>query len=235
MNRLVIIGNGFDLAHGLKTSYKDFIDWYWEQRISMLFEEESNISEDPLCKFKWMLGQSQKDSWKRIMGLDKVNSNNGLLGLIKSLDELNHEYFIKKSDLLVRITMSIDTKGWVDIENDYYTLLKEHSNHTQYCERLNYEFQFLRIKLVEYLCGLPQAQYIPSVDNALHSIIHPGEVAVSSKHLVMKNLHVEKEFRFDELEVVSNPYQFEPHNTMILDFNYTNTSFIYNKLIIKYT
>jgi hypothetical protein len=30
MNRLVIIGNGFDLAHGLPTSYKDFIDDYWK-------------------------------------------------------------------------------------------------------------------------------------------------------------------------------------------------------------
>jgi hypothetical protein len=26
MNKLYIIGNGFDLAHGLKTKYKDFID-----------------------------------------------------------------------------------------------------------------------------------------------------------------------------------------------------------------
>jgi len=25
MNRLIIIGNGFDLAHGLKTSYNDFL------------------------------------------------------------------------------------------------------------------------------------------------------------------------------------------------------------------
>jgi hypothetical protein len=25
MNRLIIIGNGFDLAHGIKTSYKEFI------------------------------------------------------------------------------------------------------------------------------------------------------------------------------------------------------------------
>ena len=25
MNRLVLIGNGFDLAHGLKTSYKNFM------------------------------------------------------------------------------------------------------------------------------------------------------------------------------------------------------------------
>ena len=31
MNRIVLIGNGFDIAHGLKTSYTNFIDWYWEQ------------------------------------------------------------------------------------------------------------------------------------------------------------------------------------------------------------
>jgi hypothetical protein len=31
MNRIILIGNGFDLAHGLKTNYKDFIDWFWEQ------------------------------------------------------------------------------------------------------------------------------------------------------------------------------------------------------------
>lgn len=31
MNRLVLIGNGFDIAHGFKTRYENFIDWYWEQ------------------------------------------------------------------------------------------------------------------------------------------------------------------------------------------------------------
>ncbi len=36
MNRLVLIGNGFDIAHGLKTSYADFINWYWEQWESRL-------------------------------------------------------------------------------------------------------------------------------------------------------------------------------------------------------
>lgn len=30
MNRIILIGNGFDLAHGLKTSYRDFIDDYWK-------------------------------------------------------------------------------------------------------------------------------------------------------------------------------------------------------------
>ena len=28
INRLILIGNGFDLAHGLKTSYRDFMTWY---------------------------------------------------------------------------------------------------------------------------------------------------------------------------------------------------------------
>jgi len=32
MNRIILIGNGFDLAHGLKTSYKDFIDDFWEKK-----------------------------------------------------------------------------------------------------------------------------------------------------------------------------------------------------------
>ena len=33
MNRIILIGNGFDLAHGLKTRYEDFIDWFWEQQV----------------------------------------------------------------------------------------------------------------------------------------------------------------------------------------------------------
>jgi hypothetical protein len=30
MNRIILIGNGFDLAHGLKTRYKDFVAGFWQ-------------------------------------------------------------------------------------------------------------------------------------------------------------------------------------------------------------
>lgn len=50
MNRLVIIGNGFELAHGLKTSYNDFIDWYWGQRINRLSLLHAKEDGDLLCK-----------------------------------------------------------------------------------------------------------------------------------------------------------------------------------------
>ena len=50
MNRLVIIGNGFDMAHGLKTSYMDFINWYWNQRVNSFLNNHTNVSEDCLCR-----------------------------------------------------------------------------------------------------------------------------------------------------------------------------------------
>ncbi len=40
MNRLIIIGNGFDLAHGLPTSYRDFIEDYWACITSFNHEDE---------------------------------------------------------------------------------------------------------------------------------------------------------------------------------------------------
>lgn len=61
MNRLVLIGNGFDLAHGLKTSYKDFIYWYWKQRVLSLSNFRGKTSDDGLCKFK-MAGASPLSS-----------------------------------------------------------------------------------------------------------------------------------------------------------------------------
>ena len=34
MNKLAIVGNGFDLAHGMKTRYNDFILWYIKKGFS---------------------------------------------------------------------------------------------------------------------------------------------------------------------------------------------------------
>ena len=44
MNRLVLIGNGFDLAHKLPTSYQDFINWYWDGRFSCLRDTFTSVS-----------------------------------------------------------------------------------------------------------------------------------------------------------------------------------------------
>ena len=52
MNRIILIGNGFDLAHGLKTSYADFIDWYWGEWGKRLRSSDNKEEYDGLCLFK---------------------------------------------------------------------------------------------------------------------------------------------------------------------------------------
>ncbi|WP_343533946.1 AbiH family protein [Pedobacter sp.] len=52
MNRLILIGNGFDLAHGLKTSYKDFIIWYLADCLSNV-GFDPKIYEDELLKIRF--------------------------------------------------------------------------------------------------------------------------------------------------------------------------------------
>ncbi|MBK9736892.1 MAG: hypothetical protein IPO92_18815 [Saprospiraceae bacterium] len=48
INRLILIGNGFDLAHGMKTSYADFILWYFQKCWEDAFENYNYDNERPL-------------------------------------------------------------------------------------------------------------------------------------------------------------------------------------------
>lgn len=58
MNRLIIVGNGFDLAHGLKTSYEDFLLWLLKK--SML-QERKEIKNHPLFNFINLEYKNTKD------------------------------------------------------------------------------------------------------------------------------------------------------------------------------
>ena len=53
MRKLILIGNGFDLAHGLKTSYKDFSEKYYDHPMLCKFRELvcSEFVENNVCFF----------------------------------------------------------------------------------------------------------------------------------------------------------------------------------------
>ena len=150
MNRLVLIGNGFDQAHGLKTSYKDFIYWYWKQRVLSLYNFRGKTSDDGLCRFTILT----YDSWFDLFFYNQVKisfiEDKDFFDVTKDKDVFGIEY----SPLFERIHKSIEIKKWVDIENDYYGLLKEYLNENSPEEKivaLNSELQLLQEKLVEYL------------------------------------------------------------------------------------
>ena len=70
MNRIILVGNGFDLAHKLKTGYKDFINWYYNQLVDDLHKCESNIYADGLC----ILTLHKQVSWKSFIDLQDRKS-----------------------------------------------------------------------------------------------------------------------------------------------------------------
>jgi hypothetical protein len=73
MNRIVLIGNGFDLAHGLKTSYADFINWYWEQWMNKILFSLYGLDEsDGLCSIRITNYHIPKNTY--LNGLDYINA-----------------------------------------------------------------------------------------------------------------------------------------------------------------
>lgn len=174
MNRLVIVGNGFDLAHGLKTKYSDFLYDYLIKHIKNLENNSNGISEDDLVKVEFLKFYKYVDfgkgstkiidlfddltvqqiinneyiSWKWLHNRIEFNSNSKSVKLIKI--ELKSELFSKL----------IGDGKWTDIEKAYFDELlevfKEYKEKTNNAKKytvydLNNDFDFLKSKIVEYL------------------------------------------------------------------------------------
>ena len=229
MNRLVIIGNGFDLAHGLKTSYMDFINWYWEQRLNALLTENSAVSEDCLCKleikntndyanwFNFFLSHSLRDLMTREWKYPPSE-------IISFFKEKTDDFSVSHSQFFESIIQSIETKGWVDIENDYYQLLKRTTENAEYgytAKELNKQLAFLQKKLIEYLRTIETNRYKKELHDAMIEFFDPADFSIEGKKKALENMGLENvnleeiDFNFDEQKKLL------PERIMLLSFNYT--------------
>lgn len=122
MNRLVIIGNGFDLAHGLKTSYMDFISWYWDQLFLKLRVCNDRIYNDGLVSLN-IVASSNETSWMNVFFFHYELKQQSWQEVLKYIRTREMSFRIEYSALFNRIMAGYESKGWIDIENDYYTCL----------------------------------------------------------------------------------------------------------------
>jgi hypothetical protein len=147
MNKLFIIGNGFDLAHGLKTKYSDFLLWYLQKALNIL-SINGSYSDDLLT-----------------LSYD-VNSGESIINSIREFKDLiskrhikvsySHEFFRSILD------KHIDT-NWEDIEYYYFKVLlqlysfsENHFFKADYSidievKKLNDCLNHIKEQLVEYL------------------------------------------------------------------------------------
>ena len=147
MNRIIIVGNGFDLAHGLKTKYENFINWYWEKTWKYLQNYVAIVFDDGLCYI-----ELQPNSYAIYNYFRNSILSSEICNYVVSLKKnFNHIKRVDVSPLLVRISQSVETKGWVDIEADYYAMLVECKGKKDELEKLNKDFAVIQGLLVEYL------------------------------------------------------------------------------------
>lgn len=176
MNRIILIGNGFDLAHGMKTSYGDFINDYWnDKRKEVLSDkhrgtryEDENIIIDrvpPLIYSEAAEGESEYKSLLR-----SLEYNNGKLRF--------------KNDFLDTLTRKRYSLNWVDIENEYYSLLKNSYKVTTLSRYkisdLNRDFKIIELLLEKYLIKIQEefSTSFPNTDdeisfkNSIYEVIY---------------------------------------------------------------
>lgn len=236
MNRLIIIGNGFDMAHGLKTSYKDFINWYMNQRVQNLTKEKTNKSGDCLCSFIIKpeaydyKDEKEYSCWKDLAHNKQLNTKKGKDVIQFFQKELNY-ITILYSPFLETILQSIETKGWVDIENDYYQLLTkniEAPNCTYTIEELNEQLAFLQQKLIEYLNAISIDKEKQDILEKMIEFFDPADFAIGSKKKAMEHLGLDINISsIKEIHDFKKLKKLIPQRFMLLSFNYTKTARLY--------
>ncbi|GFZ38946.1 AbiH family protein [Bacteroides nordii] len=202
MNRIIIIGNGFDLAHNLKTGYKDFIDHYWTVVKEKIYGEYWQWLDEHYGKSKCPHFEDYEDKFVHIerkydrSEIGKVCCSckedsvfGKLCTLIDGYNNVPNAAFtvhIKfKNHFFERISYQCSLVNWVDIENEYYDTLKEllqEENVQKQDENiriLNKEFDDVKVLLENYLTKVTKVEVNlhQSIQDVFSNFVEYNEIA----------------------------------------------------------
>ncbi|MDR1699317.1 MAG: bacteriophage abortive infection AbiH family protein [Prevotellaceae bacterium] len=153
MNRIILIGNGFDLAHGLKTSYKDFIDWLWK-KMNIAYNEHIKSSHEKFVYKDMVIYHTPTSSTPSPIP-ENIIHNKPRNGGIITKD--NSQFIVRtieyKNLFLKIITEKYQKANWVDIEDEYYEQLKlcTKNKDLNAIKKLNNDLEQIKQKLISYL------------------------------------------------------------------------------------
>lgn len=191
MNRIILIGNGFDLAHKLPTGYASFINWYWDEWKRKLLSCTQTTIKDELCIFSF----SYKNTWLNYFHT-KMLEYRSLRGyeFVERLKQDN-SLIIKQCYFLSAICKSIETKHWVDIENEYYNCLKKilnkrESERQREIKELNVQLKYLQDMLIEYLASIKvgEINHIKNIEKIIYSPIYHQDISVSNTQKLVEHV-----------------------------------------------
>lgn len=129
MNKLIIIGNGFDLAHGLPTSYHDFISDFWKnlhlnyenkeiKEVILINGSSHRFLENPIETYQCFRHHLQL--YAKAYGYQYDEK----LHDCYTNKSRSHPIFKFENDFLKKLNIKNSIENWVDVENEYYLELK---------------------------------------------------------------------------------------------------------------
>lgn len=220
----------------------DFINWYWDRRLDAFAGNTTTVSEDCLCKLAikdealiscWNVFAFNNSYFKDINGNRKYSSYD----VIKEMQKHPETFSVDYSHFLSEILNSYNTKGWVDIENDYYQLLKRCTEKPDCCytvKELNEQLDFLKDLLVKYLRTICTNHYNKELHNGMIEFFDPEDFSTEGKMKALENMGLENtnleeiEYNFDEQK------KLRPERIMLLSFNYTTTAKMYGNFNLDF-
>jgi len=138
INRIILIGNGFDLAHGLATSYWDFMNDYWKKSFTDFYNNSGGLYKTGEFEIRDYINKNNFKDYKEFL-YSMVTSNE-----VKRLN-----------DFFFNLSKHINTWDWVDIEQAYYDELlicKSPKAFADYdIKLLNKDFEKVKLLLEKYL------------------------------------------------------------------------------------
>ena len=215
MNRVIIIGNGFDKAHGLATGYRDFIDSYWNNVSGHIFNgykrwiaEQYGVLNDPSAyEDEFVLFEVFRDKQYKTPEPSYPQSDSTpydevreLIAIFNDSTNMRYEgsvYLTFKSKFFGHISGRCSLSNWVDIENEYYGKLKELLAEDDAVIRnekvraLNRDFDAVKKRLEIYLTEVVQktkTKPFPSIQKAFDNIIEPKEIAFGKQKMFVDSI-----------------------------------------------
>ncbi|MDR2921748.1 MAG: bacteriophage abortive infection AbiH family protein [Treponema sp.] len=225
MNRIILIGNGFDLAHGLKTSYKDFIDDYWEEKSNSfqysyrigkgehIIDTSSSVlkyEDDDICISN--IQRPDLSPFNIFKDIKEIGFNKFTRTLSLIDKDLIHNLQFKNK-FLERITKETHLNNWVDIEEEYYAeLTKLLESDYKEVVILNSEFSSIQKSLSDYLFKIKNNAKLSIIEENIYSASNTDTFVISPKDNVLKQILV-LSFNYTSTEL---QYAYEKKDTKVI-------------------
>ena len=213
MNRIVLIGNGFDLAHGLPTGYVDFINNYWED---FSYQVLNGYARWLLQHFGDAPIKSYSDNFADLKvinkGSDEIteftvtdNEQNAFNEWCRFINDYNQVGRFTESLQLTfknpfwkHISAQASLKNWVDIENEYFQSLnrlidQERDLGYKSAKELNIDFHSIQNLLIEYLRKIQEEKisdelFNEGINKIIFESINQQDISKSGQDLFLEDI-----------------------------------------------